>query len=304
MRDFSPRPWQPAMMEHIHRLPRCGLWAGMGTGKTSAVLTSIDAMLMAGALRKPVLVVAPLRVAQSTWPDEAAKWRQLRHLEVVPMTGSPASRAAHLANARNGRAPIYTINYDNLPWLMEHMDGGSFPFSMVVADESTRLKSFRLGGGKGRRARALAAVAHKHCERWVNLTGTPSPNGLADLWGQTWFLDAGERLGRSFTAFQNRWFRQTVRPGAPGPLVPLPHAQAEIEARLADLHLTVDAADWLPVDEPIYVRVPVRLPAKARAAYKELESRLIADVQGETITAVTAAALSIKCVKIGRASCR
>jgi SNF2 family DNA or RNA helicase len=273
-REFIPSPDQQQLLAFAGERARCGWWAAMGTGKTSAALSLIDALHSAGMESKPALVLAPLRVANSSWPDEAKKWSRFRHLDVVPITGSDRDRSAGLANARNGHAPIYTMNYENLQWLMERLDGGSWPFGMVVADESTRLKSFRFGGSKGRRARAIAAVAHKHCTRWLNLTGTPSPNGLQDLWGQTWFLDAGQRLGRIYTAFEQRWFR-TGHNGFG--LKALPHAQAEIEALLADIYITVQPKD---LDQPIIKPVRVRLPSRARSAYQEMERTLFTMLSG------------------------
>ncbi|WP_340638441.1 SNF2-related protein [Noviherbaspirillum cavernae] len=151
--------------------------------------------------RRPALVLAPLRVASSTWPDEAKKWAHLRNVEVSAVVGTPEERRAALKRP----ATIYATNYDNLPWLVEHF-GDRWPFRKVVADESTKLKSFRLKQG-GKRAHSLGRVAHCKIDRFIELTGTPSPNGLQDLWGQAWFLDKGVRLGRSFEAFKARWFQ-------------------------------------------------------------------------------------------------
>lgn len=263
----------------------------MGTGKTVSTLTTIDALQITGYETKPALVLAPLRVAQSTWPDEAAKWAHLSGLEIQPIVGGVKERKQALANRNAG---VFSINYDNLPWLIETL-AGTWPFGMVVADESTRLKSFRLGGGGGKRAKAIARVAHAHASRWVNLTGTPSPNGLADLWGQTWFLDRGQRLGRTFGGFTDRWFRK----GFDGfSIEPLPHAEAEIHAALRDLHLTIDARDHFDIKEPIRVPVPVRLPPAARAHYRELERELFTQVEQFEVEAVNAAARTIKCLQV------
>lgn len=202
---FTPRPYQHAMVEHILQHPRCAIYAGMGLGKTVATLTAADILSLVQP--GPVLVIAPLRVAQSTWPDEAAKWAHLGDVTVSAVVGTVAERLAALARP----ATIYTTNYENVPWLVEHF-GERWPFRTVVADESTRLKSFRLRQG-GVRAQALAKIAHVQVDRFIELTGTPSPNGLQDLWGQMWFVDRGERLGRSFDAFRSRWF-QTIQVGA------------------------------------------------------------------------------------------
>jgi SNF2 family DNA or RNA helicase len=170
---------------------------------------------------------------------------------------------------------------------------------MVVADESTRLKSFRLGGSGGKRARSIAKVAHKSTDRWVNLTGTPSPNGLIDLWGQSWFVDAGQRLGRTFGAFEQRWFTKQPR-GSGGffATIPMPTAQEQIEDRLRDLHMTIDARDWFDLREPIVNIVKVTLPAKARRIYEDLEKEMFASIGEHEIEAVNAGARTIKCLQL------
>lgn len=290
-RPFTPHPYQLLIRDHQLDLPRAGVWAGMGTGKTASTLSAIDLLQLAGVERRPALVLAPLRVALNTWPDEAAKWQQLASMEVRPIVGTAARRKDVL---RDDNASLFTINYDNLPWLIETLDG-RWPFGLVVADESTRLKSFRLGGGGGKRAKAIARIAHAAASRWVNLTGTPSPNGLADLWGQTWFLDRGERLGRTYGAFTDRWFR-TGHDGLG--LEALPHADREIQTLLRDLHLTIDAKDWFDLEEPITRRVTVRLPARARGHYREMERELFTLIENHEIEAANAAVRSTKCLQI------
>lgn len=287
---YSPHPYQGLISAHIIEQPRGGVWAAMGTGKTVSALTAIDGLQFCGDLPEPALVLAPLRVAQSTWPDEAAKWDHLSHMEVQPIVGSAKERRAALLNMR---AAVFTINYENLPWLLEEL-GDRWPFGLVVADESTRLKSFRLGGAKGRRARAIAKVAHKRVDRWLNLTGTPSPNGLQDLWGQTWFLDAGARLGRTFSAFEQRWFRKGYNGFG---LEPLPMAEEQIHDRLRDLHLTI-GSEWLGVDEPIGNVIEVDLPAKARALYRDMEREMFMAIGEHEIEAFNAASRTIKCLQL------
>lgn len=177
--------------------------------------------------------------------------------------------------------------------MVEHY-GDRWPFRTVVADESTRLKGFRTRQGT-QRARALASVAHTHSERFIELTGTPSPNGLADLWGQLWFVDKGARLGRSFSAFAQRWFR----PGFNGfGLEPLPHARAEIEERLRDVCLSLDARDWFDLSEPIVNTIRVDLPAKARRMYREMEREMFLAIGEHEIEAFDAASRTIKCLQL------
>ena len=283
-RDWVPHPYQREIVDHQLDLARGAVWAGMGLGKTVATLTAIDALQLTGA--GPALVLAPLRVAQSTWPEEARKWSHLSGLDVVPIAGTPAERLAALRTD----AAIHTINYEQIPWLVEQ---GEWKWSTVIADESTRLKSFRLRQG-GKRAQALARVAHAHVKRWVNLTGTPAPNGLKDLWGQTWFLDRGVRLGSTYKAFTDRWF-YTDQSGYN--LLPLPHARPEIEQRLRDLCLTIDKG--LDVDRPIVNQIYVDLPRKARQAYVDMERTYFAELGAAgAIEAANAAAKSGKLLQL------
>lgn len=205
---YIPRPYQDLIINHETETLRGNIWAGMGMGKTVATLTALEDLFMAGAETCPALVLAPLRVAASTWPDEALKWGHLRNIEVQPIIGNAKARSMALTNSN---ASVFTINYDNLVWLVEEL-GERWPFGTVIPDESTRLKSFRLRGG-GKRAAALGKVAHKYVRRWINLTGTPAPNGLVDLWGQSWFVDQGQRLGRTYGAFTSRWFNSIQFPG-------------------------------------------------------------------------------------------
>jgi len=284
---FTPRPYGPLITNHVLDTPRCAVWAGMGLGKTISTLNAIDALqLVDGA---PALVLAPLRVARSTWPDEAAKWDHLQHLHVMPVVGSEAERRMALRQDAN----VYTTNYENLPWLIEHF-GDRWPFRTVVSDESTKLKGFRLRQGT-QRAKALGRVAHTKIDRFIELTGTPSPNGLTDLWGQAWFLDAGVRLGRTFDGFKQRWFR----PSHDGfGVIPMDHAQAEIQAKLRDLCITIDAKDWFDLKEPIVNNIYVDLPAKARKLYRDMEKEMFMQIEEHEVEAFNAAARTVKCLQV------
>lgn len=291
-RTFLPREYQGLAIDHMLDVQRPGLWAGMGMGKTISTLTALDILELTEP--GPTLVLAPLRVAATTWPDEAAKWDHLRNIEVSPVIGSPGERRAAL----RADASVYTTNYDNLPWLIEHY-GTKWPFTKIVADESTKLKSFRLRQG-GKRASALARVAHSKANRFIELTGTPSPNGLQDLWGQAWFLDKGERLGRSFEAFKSRWF-QSIQVGADRnatKLEPLPFAQVQIEDKLRDICLSIDASDYFDIAEPIVSNVVVELPAKARKMYRDMEREMFMAIGDHEIEAFNAASKTIKCLQI------
>lgn len=277
-------------MEWALDRPRSGIWAGMGMGKTVSTLTALDILELVEP--GPTLVLAPLRVASSTWPDEAKKWTHLRNIEISAVVGTPDERRAALRRP----ASVYTTNYDNLVWLTEYY-GDKWPFTKVVADESTRLKSFRLRQG-GKRAQALGRVAHTKIKRFIELTGTPSPNGLQDLWGQAWFLDRGVRLGRSFDAFKQRWFQAV--PGGDGyqQIKPLPFAQVQIEDLLRDLCISLDARDHFDIAEPIVNVIRVDLPAKARRIYQDMEREMFMQIGEHEVEAFSAAARTIKCLQL------
>ncbi|WP_422389274.1 SNF2-related protein [Arsenophonus endosymbiont of Crataerina pallida] len=293
-KTFTPRPYQNLIINHLLDIKRSNVWAGMGMGKTAATLTALENLYLSGSETKPTLVLAPLRVAQSTWPDEALKWGHLRNIEVQPIIGTAKTRMTAL---KNTHASVFTVNYDNLVWLVETL-GDSWPFGTIIADESTRLKSFRLRKG-GKRTAALAKIAHKSVHRWVNLTGTPSPNGLMDLWGQTWFVDQGERLGRTHNAFTSRWFNRIQFPGQQwSRFAPLGFAHLQIQLALSDVTLSLNAADWFDIDEPVHNVINVELPAKARAHYQAMEKELFLELGESAIEALNAAAKTIKCLQI------
>jgi SNF2 family DNA or RNA helicase len=260
----------------------------MGTGKTVATLTAIDNLILCGE-SAPTLILAPLRVANSTWPDEAKKWEHLRNISVVPITGSEAERRS----AMRIDASVYTTNYENLVWLVEAY-GDRWPFANLVADELTKLKSFRLRQG-GKRSQALGRVAHTKVKRFTGLTGTPAPNGLGDLWGQMWFVDAGQRLGRTYDSFKQRWFRPS--PDGYGSS-PVPGAQEEIEEKLRDVCITIDAKDWFDLEEPIVTNIEVELPVKVRKLYRDMEKELFMEFDGHEIEAFNAAAKTQKLLQL------
>lgn len=291
LREYSPRPFAQLAMDHMSANPRCALWAKPGMGKTLLALTHLDILHRVWGESAPTLVLAPLRVARDGWPTEVKKWKHLRGLEVAPVVGSAAERRAALRRD----AQVYTTNYEQLPWLVEEL-GDRWPFRTVVADESTKLKGFRLRQGT-MRAQALAKVAHTKVERWINLTGTPASNGLEDLWGQTWFLDAGQRLGRTFSAFRGRWFRP-IKVGQFNRWVPTEWAQEEIQQRLSDICLTLDPKDWFDMRDPIVNVVHVDLPATAKVKYRELERELFTMIGSTEIEVMNAAARSMKCLQL------
>lgn len=296
MRYVAREFQKPITSFMVHR-KRGNIWATMGSGKTGATLKAISRMIAFALLDGPVLVCAPWRVAAITWPDEAIKWGFPNIDRVVPIVGTPAQREAALREVAN----VYSINYENLPWLIEYL-GKNWFFAMCVADESTRLKSFRTRQG-GSRAKALSKVAFL-MDRFFNLTGTPAPNGYADLWGQQYFIDAGKRLGTSFTAYQDRYYRPLRNHGSEGghgqqiEWVIRPGSGKLINRKLSDCTITVDAADFFDVEEARHVTIPVVLPKKARKVYEEMEQQFFAELEDGEIEAMNTAGKSGKLLQL------
>lgn len=283
---FTPRPYQSIMCSHILEHRRCALYVPMGFGKTTATLMALSTLQFVEDNR--TLVLAPLRVAESVWPNEVKNWDMFSHLKVVPIIGNEKTRKERL----HTKADIHTINYENLPWLIEQE---KWYWKTVVADESTRLKSFRLRQGS-KRAKALAKVAFSKINRFIELTGTPAPNGLKDLWGQMWFLDKGERLGKSFSDFSYRWFK----PKHPNSfeIVPMPHAQEEIQDRIKDLCMSLKVEDWFDVKEPIVTNISIALPETAYKLYKQMEKDFYIEVKNKGVEALNAGSKGIKCLQL------
>ncbi len=291
---FTPRPWQEPMMAHIAQHPRCALFAAMGSGKTSAVLHALRGLEPLD--EAPGLILAPKRVARDTWPKEVDKWSTLAGTEVVPIMGTQTQRFQALGQ----KALWYTTNYEQLPWLVDHLGKKRWPFRTIIADESTRLRGMRGGGHGGQRTAALAKVAHlDQVRRFVELTGTPAPNGLQNLWGPMWYLDRGQRLGATYTAFTQRYFRTGWNGYG---IEPLPFAQELIQKAIADLCLTVDPRDWIDIAEPIETDVVVELPSKAMDQYREMERRMFLELEHDLgtheVEAVNAASRTNKCLQM------
>lgn len=294
---FTAREYQKLIIRFVLRVRRGNVWASMGSGKTGALLKAINRMIAFGRLEGNVLICAPLTVAAVTWPDEARKWRFPNIRRIIPIVGTPAEREAALKK----KARVYSINYENIPWLIEYLGAKNWPFSVIIADECTRLKSFRTKQG-GARAKALAKVAFGEYSMYYGLTGTPAPNGYADLWGQQYFVDKGKRLGTSFTGFQDRYYRpvrdKSQSHGMGINYVIRNGADKAIRRKLEDCTITVDAADYFDVSELRHVTREVILPKKARKAYDKMEQQFFAKLEDGEIEALNSAAKSGKLLQL------
>jgi len=294
MRSLALRPYQKLAVTHILENKKCALFMGMGLGKTVSVLTALDFLSLVDD-PWPALIIAPKLVAESVWPEEIKKWKQLSHLTVRPLTENATLRRIALFDPRP--AEIYTINYENIKWLEDSLAGRTWPFKTIICDESTKLKGFRLRQG-GLRTRVLGRM-RPLVDRWINLTGTPASNGLVDLWGQTWFLDEGQRLGLSYTAFRDRWFQAYRISEHTMGTRPTQYAGDEIHSRLKDICLAIDAKDWFDLKDPIVNDLYVDLTPSAWRIYKEMQTKLYAELKdNRTALATNGAAKSQKLLQI------
>ena len=300
---FNPHLYQELAIDFMQKNPRCALFAGMGLGKTVSVLKTLDELELVEDVY-PVLVIAPLRVARKTWRDEIAKWADFAGIRISQIVGELGEREP----ARLREAEIYTINYEQLPWLIDRYPNlADWPFRTIVADESSKLKNFRgslqkhkVSGKRfvrvdsGKRTGALARVVFRSA-RFIELTGTPAPNGLVNLWSQLFFIDGGHRLGRTFGDFTARWFRP--HPSGYG-ITPLPYAQEEIQAAIKDVCLTIDPADWFDLAAPIHRVIEVELPGFAMNQYRKMEREMYIEIEGKGVEALSAVSCTIKCLQL------
>ena len=297
--ESQMHPYHRLMVDHMTNVSKGAAWSFMGSGKTVSTLTALAGMDMLGQSRRPALILAPLRVARDVWPGEVAKWEHLRHLHISPMIGTETQRLAGL----HREADIYTINYENLMWLIKTC-GDRWPFGPIVIDEATRIKSLRASirrnehgtewvqGKGGARAKGLLQTIYRfNTERIIELSGTPAPNGLLDLWGQIFPLDYGQRLGRVFEGYKERWFQSSFDGWG---IEPLAHASKEIHEAVSDICMSLKAEDWFDLDTPIDTTVRVTLPPEARKKYKEMEKQFFAEVNGHQIQAFNAGAKTQK----------
>jgi SNF2 family DNA or RNA helicase len=288
--QFKPHDYQQIGTQFMIDHPRCMIIADPGLGKTGMTLSLLGALKLVGSNFLPALVLAPKRVADVVWTNEAKRWSTFKDLSVVQITGTEKQRLEIL---RAPQSDVYVCNYELVEWLVNLWPQDKWPYKIVVADECSRLKGFRLNKGT-KRSTALAQIS-QFTGRWINLTGTPAPNGLNDLWGQYYFLDKGERLKRSYTAFmeayfiENQWtHRITMQHGA----------EAAIHEAVKDITLAFRAEDWLDVTKPQLLPVEFEMPPAAKAQYKRMEKEFFMEVDDAQIEAGTAAIKSSKLLQI------
>ncbi|MBG9656074.1 DEAD/DEAH box helicase [Cytobacillus firmus] len=288
MTKFIPHSYQRYCINRVLSTPALGLLLDMGLGKTVITLTAVmDLKYNRFAINK-VLVIAPKKVAESTWAREAEKWDHLQLLRISTVIGSAAKRI----RALNSPADIYVINRENIPWLVDYYRN-AWPFDMVIVDEFSSFKNH-----KAKRFKALSWV-RPHIKRIIGLTGTPAPNGLLDLWAQVFLLDGGERLGKNITGFRERYFEPDQR-NRDRVFTYAPKAGGEeaIENLIGDICVSMKAEDYLELPDIMHNTIPVILDSKAEKAYKKLETEMLLQVDESTIDAGSAAVLTNKLLQL------
>lgn len=285
---YHPRPYQQFATDMIIKKKALALMLDMGLGKTVITLTAINDLMYDYLEISKVLVIAPLRVADTTWPDECRVWEHLRHLRIVKILGDVTNRKKALSE----NADIYVINRELVSWLVR-IYGSKWPFDMVVIDESSSFKS-----PKSKRFKDLRKV-RPFMKRIVELTGTPAPNGLLDLWSQIYLLDMGERLGKTISEYRRRYYT----PGRGNGMVTYEWNLNEgddevIFKKIEDICVSMKSEDYLTLPEVVYNVIPVKLKANELKLYKQLEKDMVIDLQGQELVALSAGALSNKLLQM------
>ena len=285
--------YQKACVEHIITHPFCGVFVDMGLGKTISTLTAINYLMFDYCEVNSVLVIAPKRVAESVWQEEAEKWEHTRHLRFSKIIGTAKQRIAAVMETK---ADIYIISRDNVAWLCALYGGGKLPFDMVVVDELSSFKSY-----KSERFKALRS-ARPYLKRLVGLTGTPAPNGLIDLWPQIYLMDRGERLEKTISRYRERYFR----PGQTNGHVVYSYnlmsdSEYLIHKKIEDICISMKADDYLemPLRTDNYIKL--RMPEDIKKQYNDFEKNKVLELlkserpdNAVEINVVNAAALSNK----------
>lgn len=290
MREFIPHKYQLTAINHVINVPKCGLFLDMGLGKTVSTLTAIKELKYNRFQVNKVLIIAPKKVAEGTWSKEKDKWNHTKDFRVSLVLGSQQKRI----RALSVNADLYIINRENIPWLVDYLRNDWY-FDTVVIDESSSFKNSR-----SKRFKALKMVLPK-INRLIELTGTPSPNGVEDLWAQIYLLDQGIRLEKYITHFRAKYmepnkrnrsqiFDYKIKDGVYDSII----------NKISDICISMKSEDYLELPDLSYNEIPVILNDKARRDYDKMERDFVLELEGaeDEITAVNAAALSNKLLQI------
>lgn len=281
---YNPHSYQEYAVKFIESHPISALFLDMGLGKTSITLTAVNELLFDSFEVRKVLVIAPLRVARNTWCDEIKKWDHLRNIKYSIVVGTEKERISAL----NENADIYIINRENVDWLVKK-SGYKFDFDMVVIDELSSFKNHQ-----SKRVKSLMKIRPK-VKRIVGLTGTPSSNGLMDLFAEFKVLDLGERLGYFIGQYRNTYFKPDKTNGA---IVysykPLPNAEDSIYEKISDITVSMKASEYLKMPELVISNYKVEMSDNEKKQYDEMKKNLICEIKDGEITVSNAGSLSNK----------
>ena len=270
MKETDLHKYQKVCVEHIITHPFCGVFLDMGLGKTVSTLTAINYLMFDYLEINSVLVIAPKRVAESVWQEEAEKWDHLKHLSFSKIIGSAKQRISAVMDTK---ADIYIISRDNVAWLCALYGGGRLPFDMVVIDELSSFKSY-----KSERFKALRG-ARPYLKRLVGLTGTPAPNGLIDLWPQIYLMDRGERLEKTISRYREKYFR----PGQTNGHVVYSYdlmsdSEYLIHKKIEDICISMKANDYLEMPERTDNYIKLKMPEQIKKQYDDFEKNKVLDL--------------------------
>lgn len=285
---YVPHDYQKYATDFILSHPVSAVFLEMGLGKSVITLTAIYDLCLNSFDIGKVLVISPLRVARDTWPSEIKKWDHLKGLTYSVVVGSEKERREALVK----RASVYIINRENVDWLV-NKSGIPFDFDMIVIDELSSFKS-----AQAKRFKSLLKV-RPYVKRVVGLTGTPSSNGLMDLWAEFRVLDLGERLGRYITRYREAYFTPDKRNAeVVFSYKPLPGAEEAIYKRISDITISMRSCDYLKLPECVINEVSVTMDEKEAAVYDTFREDMVAEIKGKEIDAVNAAVLSGKLLQM------
>lgn len=293
MKRTDLHEYQNFCVEFLKEHPEAMLILEMGLGKSAVSLTAILDLMFDSFEVNKVLVIAPLRVAKTVWPEERENWEHASFLRMSVMVGSAKQREAAL----HIPADVYVINRENIKWLIDYLEKHKipWPFDMVVIDELSSFKNHQ-----SQRWKAMRKVRPK-IKRIVGLTGTPAGNGLMDLWAETCLIDGGERLGRFIGRYREAYFKATSMNPYTGVVynyAPLPGAEEAIYSRISDISVSMKALDYLQMPEQVMVNHYVDMDENERAAYDSMKNELLVQMDGDTIDAANAAVLSGKLLQM------
>ncbi|HEL2040780.1 TPA: DEAD/DEAH box helicase [Streptococcus suis] len=281
--------YQVVAKDFIIGHPYAAVILDMGMGKTATTLSAVNELMFDRFEVTKVLVVAPLRVANTVWSDEIEQWSELRHLRYSKIVGTPKQRKVALQKD----ADIYIVNRENLPWLVEQCSP-YFKWDMVVIDELSSFKSWQ-----SKRFKAFMAM-RPYMKRIVGLTGTPSSNGLMDLFAEFKVIDGGERLGRFIGEFRSRYFEEGRRNGnIVYEYIPMDYAECQIQDKISDITISMKALDYLDMPELISTKKLVRMSEKEKEKYSQFKKEyVLSELDGLEVTAANAASLTSKLVQL------